>query len=186
MNTVLYEKFAKLEWLLKRRHMLETAGRRPGSDPSRGQGRVLAALKLRDNISTRDLSYILGITVVSLNETLARLERDGLITRTPSEEDRRVSLITLTEAGRAEADGGRKIEIPYLDCLSDEEQTQLEGYLDRIIERLETELGEKSERFNEQMQKMKEERRRIFEEGPGERRGHGHGRGRGRRPHEED
>ncbi|WP_199192976.1 MarR family winged helix-turn-helix transcriptional regulator [Amycolatopsis sp. BJA-103] len=34
-------------------------------------------------------------------QLLARMDRDGLVRRTPAEHDRRVSLISLTESGRA-------------------------------------------------------------------------------------
>lgn len=49
----------------------------------------MAFLKLRDGIRTRDLAYLLDIRISSLNELLAKLEKNGYITREPSQEDRR-------------------------------------------------------------------------------------------------
>ena len=42
-------------------------------DTTRGQGRILAALKLKDGIATRELAYVLSIRVPLLNEALSRL-----------------------------------------------------------------------------------------------------------------
>ena len=59
-------------------------------DTTRGQGRILAALKLKDGIATRELAYVLGIRVPSLNEALSKLENAGHIVREPDPRDRRV------------------------------------------------------------------------------------------------
>ena len=85
-------------------------------DTTRGQGRILAALKLKDGIATRELAYVLGIRVPSLNEALSKLENAGHIVREPDPRDRRVQLITLTDSGRAltgAAGGGGTRERQY-------------------------------------------------------------------------
>ncbi|MDR1712139.1 MAG: MarR family transcriptional regulator [Propionibacteriaceae bacterium] len=111
------------------------------ADASRGRGRILALLKIQDGISTKDLSYLLGIRVASLNELLAKLEKADYITREPSPEDRRISLIKLTAAGRAAA-----AEVPADDsplaALTAEEQANLDSYLDKMIAVLEEKMGE--------------------------------------------
>jgi DNA-binding MarR family transcriptional regulator len=94
-------------------------------------------LKIQDGISTRDLSYLLGIRVASLNEMLAKLERSGYVTREPSDVDRRVILIKLTQAGRDASDPQRKPE-DVLAVLTAQEQAEMNGYLDRLLEALET------------------------------------------------
>jgi DNA-binding MarR family transcriptional regulator len=90
MNNELYEKLTRLQWLLHIQQM--DSYRRGGhlADTTRGQGRILAVLKMRDGISTKDLSYLLGLAVSSLNEFLSKLEKGGYITREPSEQDKRV------------------------------------------------------------------------------------------------
>lgn len=127
-----YEKLSTLQWLMKRQQMLSQAESGPFADSTRGQGRVLAMLKIQPEITTKDLSYLLGIRQQSLNELLNKMEKSGCVERKPSEADRRVMVVHLTEKGKAvqqpEADY-REIQ----GCLSQEELRQFEGYLDRII-----------------------------------------------------
>lgn len=112
-------------------------------DTTRGQGRVLAALRLKDGIPTRELAYVLGIRVPSLNEALAKLEKAGHIQREADERDKRVQLITLTDsgrkiAGRAGEDSAENTDI--FDVLSNEERAHLNEYMDRLITRLHEEF----------------------------------------------
>ena len=112
-------------------------------DTTRGQGRILAALKLKDGIATRELAYVLGIRVPSLNEALSKLENAGHIVREPDPRDRRVQLITLTDLGRAltnqmgegEPEGDNIFEV-----LTERERTNLSDYLDRLIVRMHEDL----------------------------------------------
>ena len=112
-------------------------------DTTRGQGRILAALKLKDGIATRELAYVLGIRVPSLNEALSKLENAGHIVREPDPRDRRVQLITLTDSGRAltgqlgegEPEGDNIFEV-----LTEQERTNLNDYLDRLIVRMHEDL----------------------------------------------
>lgn len=113
----------------------------PMADPSCGQGRILALLKLRDGISTKELAQALGMRVSSLNEQLAKMERAGVVERRTSDEDRRIMLVYLTEAGKAEEQ--IQFEDPRLfSGFSDEELEKMGAFLDRIIENLESELPE--------------------------------------------
>ena len=112
-------------------------------DTTRGQGRILAALKLKDGIATRELAYVLGIRVPSLNEALSKLENAGYIVREPDPRDRRVQLITLTDLGRAltnqmgegEPEGDNIFEV-----LTERERANLNDYLDRLIVRMHEDL----------------------------------------------
>lgn len=146
--TELFEKLSTLQWLLQRHHLQNHAEHGPMADPTRGQGRVLAMLKMQSEISTKDLSYLLGIRIQSLNELLNKLEKGGYITRTPSEADRRVMLVQLTEKGKSEHQPRTDFG-DIFNCLSEEEQTIFGKYLDRIITALEAQLGddENDERF---------------------------------------
>ncbi len=111
------------------------------ADPTRGQGRILAILKLQDGISTRHLAFMLGLRTASLNELLAKLEQAGLVTREQSEEDRRVILIHLTDAGRA-TEQSRPHRPRVFASLTEEEQNQLSSILDKMIAQLEAEADE--------------------------------------------
>jgi DNA-binding MarR family transcriptional regulator len=140
--------------------------------PHRGQGRVLAVLGLKPEISQKELTYLLGMSRQALAQLLDKLEKSGYITREPSEEDRRVSIVRLTDEGRKAAAGGAEEETAgspdVLDCLNEEELAAFSDYLARIIGRYEEQFPD--EDF--------EERRRAMEEFMS-RHGHGHGRGRG-------
>lgn len=137
----LYEKMSKLQWLLQRHHLLSHAQYGPMADPTRGQGRVLAILKLQERISTKDLSYLLGIRQQSLNELLNKLEKKGYVVRVPSEEDKRIMLVMLTEKGKNEHQESGLNSESIFSCLSEEEQAAFGKYLDRIITVLESQLG---------------------------------------------
>lgn len=113
----------------------------PAADPTRGQGRILAALKLQDGIATKDLAFILGMRVASLNEALVKLEKAELITREPADDDKRVILIRLTEAGRATEQLVPERPDAF-SSLSDDEREQLASILDRVIEQLEQQRAE--------------------------------------------
>lgn len=62
---------------------------------------VLAALSKTDALSQKELAVLARVEQPSMAQLLARMDRDGLIRRTPTEQDRRVSLISLTENGLA-------------------------------------------------------------------------------------
>ncbi|WP_319579087.1 MarR family transcriptional regulator [uncultured Methanospirillum sp.] len=59
------------------------------------QGRILFALWKGDGIPIRELASRTKLQKSTLTSMLDRLEQDGLITRNPSEKDRRVILISL-------------------------------------------------------------------------------------------
>ncbi|MFE9413215.1 MarR family winged helix-turn-helix transcriptional regulator [Streptomyces sp. NPDC006704] len=62
---------------------------------------VLAALSKTDALSQKELAALARIEQPSMAQLLARMDRDGLIRRTPDQHDRRVSLISLSETGLA-------------------------------------------------------------------------------------
>ena len=140
MKVAVNEQLEQLQVLMRRMAVqrdMERGGRR---DPYRGQGRVLAMLKMKPEISQKELTYLLGMRKQSLAELLAKLERGGYITRAPAEEDKRIMTIKLTEEGMKTADdldddsAEASLE---LDCLSDGELSQFSDYLGRIIKRFE-------------------------------------------------
>ena len=137
----LLEKLTVVQWLLQRQRHRVRAESGPVVDPTCGQGRILALLKLKDDVSTKDLSTVLGMGVSSLNEMLGKLEKNGYVERHPSEDDKRVMLVTLTQKGR-DADQEDDGPAELFSCLSNEEQEQLGDYLDRLIEALEGSMGE--------------------------------------------
>jgi DNA-binding MarR family transcriptional regulator len=125
--------------------------------PHRGQGRVLAMLKIKPEISQKELTYLLGMSKQSLAELLAKLEKNGYITREPSEEDRRVVTIKLTDEGMKAADdiddSGLEMD-DILGCLNDEELALFSDYLGRIIKRYEDQFP--NDDFDERRKMMEE------------------------------
>lgn len=131
----LIEKFMKVEMLLHRYQAHGMRARGPLGNPHRGQGRVLALLKMQAEITQKELAYLLDMRQQSVSELLAKLEQKGYITRRPSEEDRRTTLIALTEEGRTaaeQADPDESALNRVFGCLSEKEQAQLGEYLDRL------------------------------------------------------
>ncbi len=60
---------------------------------------ILHYLWQRDGVTQKELTQFLDIEQATLSNTLKRMERDGLVLRTPNKKDRRRHLITLTEKG---------------------------------------------------------------------------------------
>ena len=84
----------------KHRGLVGRAGR-PVDNPSSGQGRVLACLKLKDGIGIKDLAQILGMSAPSLNDLLTKMEYGGFIERRPVSDGDAISQVFLTEKGKA-------------------------------------------------------------------------------------
>ncbi len=140
-NLDLIGQFTRIEWLLHRYHQQNHTHHGPMGDPRRGQGRVLAILKIQPEISQKDLSYLLDMRPQSLGELLSKLEKNGYITRTPSETDRRVMNIKLTQEGKETSEQEFSFE-KLFECLDEEEQNNLSSYLRRVIETLEAQFDD--------------------------------------------
>lgn len=68
------------------------------------QKRVLIVLNETGTVTQRELTQRLGIQPGSASEVIAKLESMGLVERTLSEADRRTANISLTDAGRHQAE----------------------------------------------------------------------------------
>lgn len=127
-------------------------------NPYRGQGRVLAALKGKPEISQKELTGLLDMSKQSLAELLAKLEKSGFIAREPSEDDKRSVTIRLLEKGKKaaeEMDENTMDVLQIFDCLDEAELAQFSGYLSRIIQRCaETFSGESLEERSHRMEKF--------------------------------
>ncbi len=107
---------------------------------SLSQGSVLGRL---DREGAQSISRLAGAERVrpqSMSQTVAELESQGFVERSPDPVDRRSTLITLTEAGRAELEEDRRRREGWLagalqESLSAEERRTLERAV-RLLERL--------------------------------------------------
>lgn len=179
----LFEKYMVVRQMTEAVHK-KNCKRGAMGDATRGRGRVLSLLRLRDCVSTKDIAEVMGIRVTSLNEVLGKMENDGLIERVPSEDDKRIMLVKLTEAGRTVELPKRKMPKLLFGIFDEDDQAQLGAYFDRMIESLEGELGEDAASI---MHKARERQAELFGRGHG---GHGgccHGQGghKGPRGHSE-
>lgn len=109
----------------------------------RGKSRILFLLKSNDGLKNSEIVEILDIKPSSVSMQVQALEEDGLVERRESENDKRVSLIFLTEKGKQEIeDGNEKTDDATNNIfkdLSDQEKIALESILNKINTRL-TEL----------------------------------------------
>lgn len=68
---------------------------------TRTQWRVLANLGKFGAMTARDICAISHIEKTKVSRAVAALEREAMLTRSASQEDRRIEILSLTEAGRA-------------------------------------------------------------------------------------
>jgi DNA-binding MarR family transcriptional regulator len=101
---------------------------------------VLVALQDGQASTQRDLARFARIEQPPMAQMLARMERDGLIERTPDPADRRSSRITLTEGAEARLPDAVAVLLQgnqeALRDFTDEEAQQLVALLTRLIANL--------------------------------------------------
>jgi DNA-binding MarR family transcriptional regulator len=159
MRSELKEKFMVLQYLHRKLHIRKRS-ERPTNDANRGQGRILALLKMHDGVSVKDLSYLLGVGVSTISELLSKLEKNGYIAREQSDSDKRMTIIKLTEKGKNEEQTDTSEKSDLFSVLNETEQAAFGKMLDKIIDGLEKKLGYDGE---EAAAQMHEERRRMRE-----------------------
>ena len=150
-------------------------------DIRRGQGRILALLAIKPEMTQKELSMILDMSKQALAEMLGKLEASGYVEKVQSEEDKRVHIVRITEEGAkvaekmGECNKDKELK-SALDELSDEDVEKLASMLGTINAGLEKYLPED---FKERMRNWKRFEREFG--GPGPHGGgcgpHGHGPG---------
>ena len=155
-NQLLFHKFIMINEVLDRRNKKQNPEMK---SITKGQGRLIILLKRKDNLSTKELSEILNISVTSLNETLNKLEQQNLIRKVPSPKDKRVLLVELTEEGRA-IEFKNHEDVDIFDTLSEEEKENLNEYLNRLTVALHNKFKEENP---EKYEKLIRNRKEIFE-----------------------
>ena len=101
----------------------------------------------------------MNISVGSLNETLNKLEQKNFIRKVPSEKDKRILLVELTDEGRNLQFTEHK-DIDIFDSLTEEEKEILNDYMNRIILNLHNKFKEEDP---EKYEKIIRNRKEIFE-----------------------
>lgn len=113
------------------------------------QGKILYALWEFGDQPIVEISKRTGLAKTSLTSMLERMEQAGLITRNVDDNDRRRTLISLTDRSRAlkgayDRVSERANEV-YYEGFTEEEVAEFEAYLRRILKNL-TEVSEKLEK----------------------------------------
>ena len=102
---------------------------------------VLAALKDGGAMSQTELARWAKVEQPTMAQMLSRMERDGLIERSPDPSDRRASLIALTPVAMERLPGGRAIlqqgNSDMTRGLSDKEVETLVALLRRVLSNIE-------------------------------------------------
>ena len=102
---------------------------------------VLSALRAGDNRTQTELARLAKVEQPTMAQLLARMERDGLIRREPDHDDRRSSLVSLTEGARERLAEGREIlhqgNVDMTRGLSDDEAALLVTLLERVLANVE-------------------------------------------------
>ena len=115
---------------------------RQGIDAFNGaQGRILYVLWQEDGMSIKTISEQCGLAITSLTTMLERMENQGLIRRVPSEQDKRKTLLYLTDQAKklrtdSEVVSGQMRDVFYRDFTAAEIE-QFETYLNRVRTNLE-------------------------------------------------
>ena len=103
-----------------------------------GRGRMLGLLLDHGEMSQSHLAYHLGIRPQSLSEMLTKAEADGMIVRRQSTEDKRQTLVSLTELGQSRVEtfreNHRRQAAEFLEPLTDEEKAALAELLRKLID----------------------------------------------------
>ena len=118
-----------------------------GSGLTRQQGFTLGYIEANQHrgVIARELAEMSRTTPASVASLLQGLEERGLITRTPSPDDSRVKLISITDAGRELIAGFddqmRSAQTGLYRALSPAEQDQLLALLTRVVDSNDIPLG---------------------------------------------
>lgn len=157
MNEILFHKLYFINEIFEQKSKTQ---QKEMNNISRGQGRIIAILKRKDNISTKNLAIILGISVSALNSLLTKLEKKGFIVKENSMEDKRVLLIKLTEKGR-NYEIKPSVDYNLFDCLEDNQKEEFDKYLNKIIHEL---LNNIKQENPEKFKKMTQKRNQLIQE----------------------
>ena len=105
-----------------------------------GTGRILSKLVHQgDGISQAALAEKMNIRPQSLSEALSKMEERGWITRKPNPQDKRGTLVYLSDEGRAQeerlSEQRRRMADSLLSPLDEAEKVQLQQLLCKILDR---------------------------------------------------
>jgi DNA-binding MarR family transcriptional regulator len=102
---------------------------------------LMQVISEESGLSAGEMAQRLGITVGAVSQTLARLEKKGMIRKTKDPSLKNKLTATFTKSGKAAVQGFRqeqeetlKVFSNYLDGLSGKERKIIEGFLSKMEE----------------------------------------------------
>ena len=115
-----------------------------------GQVAIMRTIEQNENCTQASLAEQLRVTPASVATSTKRLQKAGFITKTVDKENLRCKRLALTDKGREAISRQHQLFEEYdaliLKSFSDEEKSQLFGYLDRLVSEM-----KKVEGISEQM-----------------------------------
>lgn len=156
MNTInkkedkLFKKCAEMMWVLHRYHRENHNKFEKTKDNHEKQAerRILAMLKLQEEMDKEELMFILGIPKYHFDKVLEKMEKSEFIL---SSEENGSFTVKITEKGKSEEEKEEKSEFESIfDCLSDEEKVNFGQYIDAVVSSVKPKLNDDtSEPFND-------------------------------------
>jgi len=115
-----------------------------------GQVPILMELGKHGQLSQRDLAEKVHVTPATISGTLKRLERGGVIVRTGAEDDARVSLVSLSESGKALMEEAKSVfreaDRMLIAGFTEDECRQALGYFGRMLENVQKGLNKDNQK----------------------------------------
>ena len=111
-----------------------------------GQPKVLEQLHDHEGCTQQDIARACAMDKSTVTSVVSRMVDAGLVERCSRKDDRRVSSLYLTDAGRSAADEvmaiGAKVDATAAHALTEEERAELVRLLSRVIENLSSDESE--------------------------------------------
>ncbi len=145
----LFKKLGAMTWLLHKYHQKNHHNHENIKKhyEKYTESRILALLKLQEEIGSKELMFILDIPKHHFEEALEKMKKEEYLLLTDSEND---VFIKLTEKGRSAEIKNEKSEFNSIfDCLSEEEKENLNSYIDTIVSSLKTKFKNNSDNDTE-------------------------------------
>lgn len=107
-----------------------------------GQGKILKSMAEVETITQKELLARSNVSPAALSETLSKLEQKGFIIRNRDEQDKRIAVIHITEAGKREAMHYSTGDIQgVFSGMTEEERQQLAVLLRKLMNSWKAERG---------------------------------------------
>lgn len=114
-------------------------GKGPGGRGMNREHLLVIISEYPDGVRQKELAENAGINASSTSEVVSKLEDDGYLVREIDENDKRATILKLTEMGKVRADEIRTEREAFLDQLfgklTDDEKQSLSDILDKLMEK---------------------------------------------------